>query len=89
MYVPKHSEETRPDELHRVIREHPLGILVLNGADGLDANHVPFELDDENGQSVLLAHVARANALWREVKDGDESLVILTNCDRGKTGLGR
>lgn len=76
MYVPKHFEETRPDELHRVIQEHPLGILVLNRADGLDANHVPFELDDGNGQSVLLAHVARANTLWREVKDGDESLVI-------------
>lgn len=76
MYVPKHFEEHRPEELHRVIREHPLGILILNSADGLDANHIPFELNEENGQAVLLAHVARANPLWREAKDGDEALVI-------------
>ncbi|MDS4032192.1 MAG: FMN-binding negative transcriptional regulator [Candidatus Contendobacter sp.] len=76
MYVPKHFEEHRPEELHRVIREHPLGILILNSADGLDANHIPFALNEENGQAVLLAHVARANPLWREAKDGDEALVI-------------
>ncbi|MDG4598084.1 MAG: FMN-binding negative transcriptional regulator [Candidatus Contendobacter sp.] len=76
MYVPKHFEEHRPEELHRVIREHPLGILILNSANGLDANHIPFELNEENGQAVLLAHVARANPLWREAKDGDEAFVI-------------
>ncbi len=76
MYVPKHFAENRPEELHRVIREYPLGILVLNGANGLDANHLPFELSEANGQPVLLAHVARANSLWQEASDGDEALVI-------------
>ncbi len=76
MYVPKHFEEHRREELHRVIREFSLGILVLNGAEGLDANHIPFELDEEDGQDVLLGHVARANSLWREANDGDDALVI-------------
>ncbi|MBP8000374.1 MAG: FMN-binding negative transcriptional regulator [Chloroflexi bacterium] len=76
MYIPKHFEEQRPEELYRVIRDYPLGILVLNGADGLDANHIPFELIEENGQPVLLAHVARANSLWQEANNGDEALVI-------------
>jgi transcriptional regulator len=62
--------------LHRVIREHPLGILILKGADGLDANHLPFELHAEQEQAVLLAHVARANNLWQEAQDGDEALVV-------------
>ena len=38
MYLPKHCEEQRPEDLLRYIREYPHGILVLNGADGLDAN---------------------------------------------------
>lgn len=77
MYLPEHFEETRIGELHRVITEHPLGVLVLNGPNGLDANHLPFALNRSSGDhGRLLAHVARANPLWREAKDGDETLVI-------------
>lgn len=77
MYLPQHFEETRLEELHRLIREHPLGVLVLDGPGGLDGNHLPFELDPDHGErGRLLAHVARANPLWREARDGDEALVI-------------
>lgn len=77
MYLPQHFEEMRAEELHRVIREYPLGVLVVNGPHGLDANHLPFELSpDDGGRRHLLAHVARANSLWQEAKDGDEALVI-------------
>jgi transcriptional regulator len=77
MYVPKHFEETRVEELRRIIVECPLGAFVINGPNGLDANHLPFELDPEPGEhGRLLAHVARANPVWKEVADGDEVLVI-------------
>jgi len=77
MYLPRHFEETRTEELHRVITDFPLGILVLNGEHGLDANHLPFELDPNAGErGLLLAHVARANPLWKEAKDGDDALVV-------------
>ncbi|MGZ5147267.1 MAG: FMN-binding negative transcriptional regulator, partial [Burkholderiales bacterium] len=42
MYVPRHFEETRVEELHHIIREYPLGAFVVNGPNGLDANHLPF-----------------------------------------------
>lgn len=75
MYVPAHFEETRPDELHRLIREYPLGILVT-GHDGLlDANHLPFELELSGEQPLLRAHVARSNPVWQEA-DGEEVLII-------------
>lgn len=75
MYVPAHFEETRSDELHRLIREHPLGILVT-GHDGLlDANHLPFELELSGEKPLLRAHVARNNPVWQEA-DGEEVLVI-------------
>ncbi len=58
MYVPAHFAEQRLDELHDLIRQYPLGILVTHGAAGLDANHLPFELLVEAGRpDRLLAHV--------------------------------
>lgn len=82
MYVPAHFDEQRPDALHALIRRHPLGALVTHGALGLDANHLPFHLDVRpDGPAMLQAHVARANPLWREVRDGDEVLAIFRASD--------
>lgn len=77
MYEPLHFKEARPEELHKLIAGYPFGILVVNGPAGLDANHIPFEFDPAAGQQGrLTAHVARANPVWKEMKDGDEVLVI-------------
>ncbi|MES2902531.1 MAG: FMN-binding negative transcriptional regulator [Pseudomonadota bacterium] len=69
MYLPSHFNETRLDRLHGLIRQHPLGALVTHGADGLCADHIPFEIAapaDDAPFGVLRAHVARANPLWRQ-----------------------
>ena len=42
--------------------------------EGLDANHLPFELDAERG--VLTAHVGRANPVWKKCGEGTDVLVI-------------
>lgn len=77
MYLPPKFSETRREQLFRVIREHPLGMLVTHTSSGLEANHVPFLLDDERGAfGTLLAHVARANPVWREVGEAAEVLVV-------------
>jgi len=77
MYLPKHFEETRIEVLHGLIREHPLGALVTLGSSGLDANHIPFEIDPEPAPfGTLRGHVARANPLWREFSRDVEALVI-------------
>jgi transcriptional regulator len=77
VYVPAHFEETRPEEVRRLLREFPLGMLVSHGADGLDATHIPFETDPGEAMPTLLtAHVARANPAWQRVRDGDEVLVV-------------
>lgn len=69
MYTPRHFEETRLDVLHTLIAAHPLGALVHGSADGLDADHIPFEVDGPTPEApfgILRAHVARANPLWRD-----------------------
>ena len=77
MYLPNAFAESRPEELHRLIRAYPLGMLVTNTASGLEANHLPFLLDAARGASgTLLAHVARANPVWKDVVDGAEVLVV-------------
>lgn len=77
MYLPREYEETRPQLLHELIAQHPLGALVTHGSDGLDANHLPFELDAGAGERGLLrAHVARRNPLWKRVTGGQEVLVV-------------
>ena len=59
MYLPEHFAETRSGELHALITANPLGALVTSGSDGLDANHVPFELlPDQGPQGTLQAHLA-------------------------------
>lgn len=73
MYIPEHFRESRPEVLHQLIRDNPLGILVTQQNALLDADHLPFELDA--GAGLLRAHVARANPLWQQA-DGSEVLVI-------------
>jgi transcriptional regulator len=75
MYLPAKFSETRPALLHGLMRAHPLGTVVTHGAGGLEANHIPFELDSVEGEhGVLRAHVARRNRLWEQ--DGANALVI-------------
>ncbi|MFC4277377.1 FMN-binding negative transcriptional regulator [Achromobacter aloeverae] len=77
MYIPQEFALEDPSALHDLIRQHALGALVTHGAGGLDANHIPFELDvAADGKVRLLAHVARKNPVWQGVKDGDDVLVV-------------
>ena len=77
MYAPAHFEETRLDALHSLIEAHPLGTLVSQGAAGLEADHIPFEIAAPTPGApfgTLRAHVARANPLWRQ--GGVDVLVV-------------
>jgi len=82
MYIPAHFAETRLDELHRVMREHPLGLLVTHGGAGLDVNPLPFAFDPHTGpQGTLRAHVARANPLWQEAVEGQAVMVVFRGAE--------
>lgn len=77
MYVPPHFSESRQEVLFDLIKKNPFGVLVTNGKGGLDANHIPFLLNPDDGpQGVLHCHVARANSVCQDIATGDEALVI-------------
>jgi len=82
MYIPDRFSETRINVLHELIRTNPFGTLCTHGKEGLDANHLPFELDVTQGEfGTLHAHVARANPVWQAIPDGPEVLVIFRGGD--------
>ena len=77
MYVPPSFDEQRPAVLHQLIQTHPLGTVVTHGAGGLDAVHVPFEIEAASADApfgILRAHVARKNPLWQQ--QGDDVMVL-------------
>ncbi|TIX55231.1 MAG: FMN-binding negative transcriptional regulator [Mesorhizobium sp.] len=84
MYQPPHFQETRQDVLHGLIRAHPLGLLISNGAEGPVANAIPFLLDAPSLRNAeappngsLRAHLARANPQWRLLADNPASPVLV------------
>lgn len=82
MYIPAHFSEPSTQNLHGLIRSHPFGILVTQGTSGLDANHLPFELDAKaGGLGILLCHVARNNPVWQELANGAEVLAVFRGGD--------
>jgi transcriptional regulator len=77
MYLPAHFAETDLEAMRRLIRENPLGALVTRGAEGLTANHLPFEVATEAGPyGTLRGHVARANPVWQDGSAAHDVLVI-------------
>lgn len=83
MYEPSHFKVEDREQLHAVIRAHPLATLITVGEGGLVANPVPFVLHaDEGEQGVLRAHLARPNAQWKAIAAGAETLVVFTGVER-------
>lgn len=76
--MPSQFEESRPELLHELVRQHPLGLLITLADAGLQANPIPFLLDPgiDGGPAVLRGHVARANPLWREARSDVSALVV-------------
>jgi transcriptional regulator len=77
MYRPPLFQEDRLDVLHALVRTHPLGTLITIGANGLDANLIPFTVDPGRGEKgTLRAHLAKANDQIKALRDSAEALVV-------------
>ena len=77
MYTQSAFREERPDVLHRLIREHPLATVVTAGPGGTIVNLIPTLIYPEEGEfGVLRAHLARANAQWKELAAVEECLLV-------------
>jgi transcriptional regulator len=76
MHIPAPFAEVRREVLYDFIETNSFGTLVMSSAEGIDANHIPFELIRTTEPCGLLrGHVSRSNPLWTQVEN-KEVLVI-------------
>ncbi|MEX0273410.1 MAG: FMN-binding negative transcriptional regulator [Flavobacteriaceae bacterium] len=77
MYIPPKYENKDLGEVREFIAQNSFGILVSQ-VDGRPwATHIPLELEkDENGNDILMGHIAKANPQWQYFQDQHEVLCI-------------
>ena len=74
MYRPAAFDITDPKELHRLIGEIGMGVLV---SPDLEATHLPWLCEPEPAPlGCLVGHVAKANAHWQALPADREVLVV-------------
>jgi transcriptional regulator len=77
MYIRQDHRLDNLDAQFSLIEEHALGAWVVQGEDGLVANHIPFLLDRTRGpHGTLIGHVARANPVWKSLATAASSIVM-------------
>lgn len=74
MYKPAYTQNPNPELAWDLIREFPLGLLITQHQNQIQANYYPLFLShDDQGAHRLIGHMARANPHWRNL--GDEVTV--------------
>lgn len=77
MYIQKHFEETRIEEMHKLIDTHPLATLIIAVDGELVVNHIPMLLESSDGQhGSLHAHISKANPLFAHLQREVDAVAI-------------
>ena len=76
MYIPEFNRQEDRAAILAFMKANPFAILVSN-VDGVPfATHLPLLIDEAGDEIVIQGHMAKANAHWKSMKEGEESLVI-------------
>ncbi|GAA4363687.1 FMN-binding negative transcriptional regulator [Kangiella marina] len=78
MHIPSHFKEKDTQKLQQYIQDYSFGLLIIADEGGIEANHVPFQLEitDDSPNGVLQCHVARKNPIWQRLAEGKRVLAI-------------
>jgi len=77
MYTPSHYNNQDIDEIKDFLRNNSFGILINILDNKPWGTHIPLELEtDENGDDILVGHIAKANPQWKYFNDKAEVLCI-------------
>lgn len=76
MYIPRFNVMDDPDEVRAFVEQAGTAQLVTTGADGTPlATLLPILWSADGG--TVVAHMARANPHWREIRDSQPALAII------------
>ncbi|TBR43923.1 FMN-binding negative transcriptional regulator [Marinomonas agarivorans] len=76
MFITKNFRQDNIEQLRSLICSYPFATFITHTKDQLEVNHLPFYLHQSNGKDRLQGHIARANPLWKNLKEQSEVLVI-------------
>ena len=77
MFIPNLHKNKNIEEVKSFLNENSFGILISQVDGKVSGTHIPMELDkDENGEDVLVGHIARANPQSKKLKNEEEILAI-------------
>lgn len=77
MFIPNHYKNENIEEVKSFLNENSFGILISQVDGKISGTHIPMELDtDENGENVLVGHIAKANPQSKNLKNKEEVLAI-------------
>jgi transcriptional regulator len=65
MYIPPKFKLKDEAQIRAYIRQYPFATLITAADNYPIATHLPFLLEQEDGQWYLLSHMARANPQWK------------------------
>jgi transcriptional regulator len=82
MHIPSKFKQNEESTLLEIIREYPFATLITNSESGIEATHLPVILAKTDGKNIIQAHIARANKIWKSVKEDSEILLVFNgpNC---------
>ena len=77
MYLRPIFAEHDQARIAALIAAHSFGLLITNGANGLEATHLPFIVAEEEGKLLLTGHLGAANAQCAALAGGT-ALAVFT-----------
>jgi transcriptional regulator len=77
MYTPPHYSNNDIEEIKDFLRNNGFGILINIVDNKPWGTHIPLELEtDDEGNDILVGHIAKANPQWKYFQDEAEVLCI-------------
>ncbi|OQD43533.1 protease [Croceivirga radicis] len=77
MYIPHYYQNENIEEVKAFIQANSFGILIDQVEGKPWGTHIPLELEtDNNGEAILVSHLAKANPQAKALVDGKEVLCI-------------
>lgn len=77
MYIPNHYKNENLEEVKDFIQQNSFGILINIVDQKPWGTHIPLELEqDDDGNTILVGHIAKANPQWKNFTENAEVLCI-------------
>ncbi|GAA0851926.1 FMN-binding negative transcriptional regulator [Aliiglaciecola litoralis] len=82
MFVPKKFKQENIEDLVALMKRYPFATLITRSVSELEATHLPMIVEKRSQEHYLIAHIAKANPLWKVVQNASDVLVTFNgpNC---------